>query len=144
MRIAAFGRVQVAVTATVKSIVRPIVSLDKSKSAKDGAKKMLELKIGSVVVSDGGKFVGIVTERDLLEKVIAAGKNPANVTLADVMSSPLITIETSQGLGEATSLMLQKNIRRLIATDNGKTVGIFTQRDLQGKVYDIFRSLTEG
>jgi signal-transduction protein with cAMP-binding, CBS, and nucleotidyltransferase domain len=92
MRISAFGRVQVAITATVKTIVRPIVSLDKSKSARDGAQKMLELKIGSVVVSDGGKLVGIVTERDLLEKVIAVGKNPENVILGEVMSSPLMTI----------------------------------------------------
>ena len=105
---------------------------------------MVEEKIGSVVVSDGGKFVGIVTERDLLEKVIAAGKNPENVSLGDVMSSPLITIETGQGLGEATSLMLQMNIRRLVATENGKMVGIFSQRDLQRKVNDVFRSLTEG
>ena len=130
------------VTATVKSIVRPIVSLDKGKSARDGAQKMLELKIGSVVVSDGGELVGIVTERDLLEKVIAAGKDPAKTSLGDVMSSPLITIEARAGLGEATSMMLQRNIRRLIATENGKIVGIFTQRDLQGKVYDVFRSLT--
>jgi|SRR5712692_5226660 len=132
------------VTATVKGIVRPIVSLDKDKSAREGAQKMLELKIGSVVVSDGGNLVGIVTERDLLEKVIAAGKDPAKATLGDVMSSPLITIEARQGLGEATSMMLQKNVRRLIATENGKIVGIFTQRDLQGKVYDVFRSLTGG
>lgn len=144
MRISAFGRVRVAITATVKSIARPIVSLDKSKSARDGARKMLELKIGSVVVSDGGKFVGIVTERDLLEKVIAAGKNPENVTLSEVMSSPLITIGAGQGLGEATALMLQKNIRRLIATEDGKIFGIFSQRDLQQKVNDVFRSLTEG
>lgn len=132
------------VTATVKSIVRPIVSLDKSKTVRDGAQKMLELKIGSMVISEGGKFVGIVTERDLLEKVIAAGKDPERVTLGDVMTSPLITIEVNQGLGEATSLMVQKNLRRLIATENGKVVGIFTQRDLQGKVYDVFRSLTDG
>jgi CBS domain-containing protein len=105
---------------------------------------MLELKIGSVIVGDGGKFVGIVTERDLLEKVIAAGKDPAKITLGEVMSSPLITVETGAGLGEATSLMLQKNVRRLIATENGKIVGIFTQRDLQGKVYDVFRSLSGG
>ena len=131
-------------TATVESIVRPIVSLDKNKSARDGGQKMLELKIGSVVVSDGGKFVGIVTERDLLEKVIAPGKDPGRVTLGDMMSSPLITIEAKQGLGEATSLMLQKKVRRLIATENGKMIGIFTQRDLQGKVYDVFRSLTGG
>ena len=70
-----------AVTATVKSIVRPIVSPDKNRSAKDAAEKRLELKIGSAVISDERKLVGIVTERDLMEKVIAAGKDPADVAL---------------------------------------------------------------
>ena len=59
------------------------------------------------------------------------------------MSSPLYTIETIRGLGEATSLMIQHKIRRLIAVENGKMVGIFTQRDLQQKVDEVFRSLAE-
>ncbi len=119
------------------------MSLDKKKSAKDGADIMVKNNVGSVIVSDGGSYVGIVTERDLLKKVIAPGKNPVTVTLGEIMSSPLFTIDTSKGLGEATSLMLQHGIRRLIAVENGKMVGIFTQRDLQQKVNDVFRSLTE-
>ncbi len=132
-----------AITLTVKSLVRPIVSLDKKKSAKDGADIMVKNNVGSVIVSDAGAYVGIVTERDLLKKVIAPGKNPATVTLGEIMSSPLFTIDTSKGLGEATSLMLQHRIRVLIAVENGKMVGKFTQRDLQQKVNDVFRSLTE-
>ena len=132
-----------AITLTVKSLVRPIVSLDKKKSTKDGADIMVKNNVGSVIVSDAGAYVGIVTERDLLKKVIAPGKNPATVTLGEIMSSPLFTIDTSKGLGEATSLMLQHRIRRLIAVENGKMVGIFSQRDLQQKVNDVFRSLTE-
>ena len=132
-----------AITITVKSLVRPIVSLDKKKSAKDGADLMVKSNVGSVVVSDGGNLVGIVTERDMLKKVLAAGKDPAKVSLGEIMSSPLLTIETSKGLGDATSMMLQHKIRRLIAVENGKMVGIFTQRDLQQKVYEVFRSLAE-
>jgi CBS domain-containing protein len=128
---------------TVASIVRPIVSLDRGKSAKEGADAMVTNNIGSIVVSDRGSYVGIVTERDLVKKVIAAGKDPKGVSLGDVMSSPLVTIETKSGLGEATSLMLQHNIRRLAAVDRGKVVGIFTQRDLQQKVDEVFRSLAE-
>jgi len=52
-----------------------------------------------VIVSDGCGYVGIVTERDLLKKVIAPGKNPVTVTLGEIMSSPLFTIETSKGPG---------------------------------------------
>jgi CBS domain-containing protein len=128
---------------TVASIVRPIISLDRGKSAKEGADAMVTNNIGSIVVSDRGSYVGIVTERDLVKKVIAAGKDPKGVSLGEVMSSPLVTIETKSGLGEATSLMLQHNIRRLAAVDRGKVVGIFTQRDLQQKVDEVFRSLAE-
>ena len=128
---------------TVKSIVRPILSLDKKKSAKEGADLMVKNNVGSVVVSDSGALVGIVTERDLLRKVLSTGKNPANVSLGEIMSSPLYTIETIRGLGEATSLMIQHKIRRLIAVENGKMVGIFTQRDLQQNVDEVFRSLAE-
>jgi signal-transduction protein with cAMP-binding, CBS, and nucleotidyltransferase domain len=128
---------------TVKSIVRPILSLEKQKSSKEGAETMVKNNIGSVVVSDSGKFVGIVTERDLVKKVIAVGKDPTKTTLGEVMSAPLVTIETDRGLGEATSLMLQRGIRRLIAVENGKIIGIFSQRDLQQKVDEVFRSLAE-
>ncbi|MDA4121490.1 MAG: CBS domain-containing protein [Thaumarchaeota archaeon] len=128
---------------TVKSVVRPIMSLEKQKSSKEAAETMVKNNIGSVVVSDSGKYVGIVTERDLVKKVIAAGKDPTKTNLGEVMSAPLITIETNRGLGEATSLMLQRGIRRLVAVENGKVVGIFSQRDLQQKVDEVFRSLAE-
>ena len=131
------------VSLTVKSILRPIVALDRKKSSREGASAMVKNNIGSVVVSDSGKYIGIVTERDLVKKVIAVGKDPTKTTLGEVMSAPLITIDTSRGLGEATSLMLQHGIRRLIAVENGKMVGIFTQRDLQQKVDEVFRSLAE-
>ena len=132
-----------AVSLTVRSILRPIIALDRKKSSKEGADAMMKNNIGSVVVSDSGQYVGIVTERDLVKKVIAFGKDPTKATLGDVMSTPLITIETSRGLGEATSLMLQRGIQRLVAVENGKMVGIFSQRDLQQKVDEVFRSLAE-
>ena len=131
------------VSLTVKSILRPVVALDKKKTSKEGADAMVKNNIGSVIVSDSGKYVGIVTERDLVKKVIAAGMDPTKTTLGEVMSTPLVTIETNRGLGEATSLMLQRGIRRLVGVENGKMVGIFSQRDLQQKVDEVFRSLAE-
>ena len=132
-----------AVSLTVKSILRPIVAIDKKESSKAGAEAMVKNNIGSVIVSDGGRYVGIVTERDLVKKVLSVGKDPTKTSLGEVMSSPLVTKETSRGLGEATSLMIQLGIRRLVAVENGKMVGIFTQRDLQQKVDEVFRSLAE-
>src|SRR5215470_6799476 len=131
------------VSLSVRNIIRPIVSLDRNSNTRDGANKMMEENIGSIVVSDSGNYVGIVTERDLVKKVIALGRDPSKTTLGEIMTSPLVTIEADRGLGEATSLMLQRGIRRLVAVDKGKILGIFTQRDLQQKVDEVFRSLAE-
>ena len=129
---------------TVRNLARPkIISLDKGSSSKAAAELMLTSNVGSIVVSDSGSFVGIVTERDLIRKIIAAGKDPSTVKLDQIMSRPLVTIDSGKGLGEATSLMVDKRIRRLLVTENGKIIGIFTQRDLQQKIVDVFRSITE-
>jgi signal-transduction protein with cAMP-binding, CBS, and nucleotidyltransferase domain len=134
----------VGIPVTVRSLARPdIVSLDKGATAKSAAELMLVKNVGSVVVKDSGGFVGIVTERDLIRKIIASGKDPSSVKLGEIMSRPLITIDSGKGLGEATTLMVERKIRRLLVTENGKIIGIFTQRDLQQKIVDVFRSITE-
>jgi CBS domain-containing protein len=130
------------ISVTVKSLAKPVVSLESSKTARQAAELMLEKNMGSVVVSDLGVPVGMVTERDLLRKVTAHSKDPDRVRLKEIMSSPLIMIEASEGLGEATSLMLEKGIRRLLVVEKGKIIGIFTQRDLQEKVLDVFTTIS--
>ena len=99
--------------------------------------------VGSVLVTDSGDYVGLVTERDLIRKIIASGKDPSTTMLEGIMSRPLITIDADEGLGDATSLMLERRIRRLLVTDKGRIIGIFTQRDLQQKTIDVFRSIAE-
>ena len=133
-----------AIPVTVRSIARPqIVSLEKGSSARAAAELMLANNVGSVVVSDSSGFVGIVTERDLIRSVVASGKDPSSVMSEQIMSHPLITIDSGKGLGEATSIMVERGIRRLLVTENGKIIGIFTQRDLQQRVMDVFRSIAE-
>ena len=108
--------IQTPISINVGSIAkRKIISLDIKKTVKDAAKVMVNSDIGAVVVSDSGKLVGIVTERDILRKVTATSRDASSIRLGSIMSSPLVTIEASQGLGEATSLMLEKKIRRLRA-----------------------------
>ena len=134
--------IQTPISINVGSIAkRKIISLDIKKTVKDAAKVMVNSDIGAVVVSDSGKLVGIVTERDILRKVTATSRDASSIRLGSIMSSPLVTIEASQGLGEATSLMLEKKIRRLLVVDQGKLIGFLTQRDLQEKVYDVFQAL---
>jgi CBS domain-containing protein len=131
------------ITVTVRDIIQPnLASLDKRKTAKDAAALMVERDIGSVVVTSSGSPIGIVTERDILKKVTFDSKDPSSVALESIMTSPLITVDANSSLGDATLIMTEKKIRRLLATDQGKIIGIFTQRDLQSKVLDVFMSLS--
>ena len=133
------------ITLTVRSIANPkLVSLNGQESVKDAADLMAKHDIGSVLVTQSGKYVGIVTERDLVRKVTQKALDPTSVSLKDIMSEPLITIDANAGLGEATALMASRKIRRLLAVDDdGNFLGIFTQRDLQEKILDVFRGLSE-
>jgi len=71
---------------------------------------------------------GIVTERDILYKVVAAGSDPSVVKVRDIMSSPVYTVDEASSVGEAIAKMSKLGIRRLAVTRNGKLVGIITQK----------------
>ena len=133
------------ITLTVRSIANPkIISLNGQESVKDAADLMAKHEIDSVLVTQSGKYVGIVTERDLVRKVTQKALDPTSVSLKDIMSEPLTTIDANAGLGEATALMATRKIRRLLTVDDdGNFLGIFTQRDLQEKILDVFRGLSE-
>ncbi len=80
------------------------------------------------VVVRGGTPLGIVTERDILYKVVAAGSNPSSVTIGDIMSSPVAMIEESSKVGDAIAKMSELGVRRLGVTRKGKLVGVVTQK----------------
>ncbi len=94
------------------------------------AKKMLEFGVGSVVVVEGTKPVGIVTEKDLLEKVVARNRVPSEVSLKDIMSYPIITVKPITSVREAADIMLRRGIRRLPVIDGRDLIGIVTDTDI--------------
>lgn len=102
---------------------------------------MTKNDIGSVVVTEDEKPVGILTERDILKKVCAKELNAKAVTAGKVMSKPLITIKADARLGEAALLMTRKNLRRLLVTDKEKVVGIITQKDITRGTLETFMVL---
>ena len=133
-----------AITVTVRNIVNhDLVQLEETSSVREAAELMVKKDVGSIVILREGTPFGIVTERDIIRKVVSAGKDPNSASLATIMSSPLVTIDADGSLADATELMLLKKIRRLLALDNGKIVGIFTQRDLQEKVFNIINALNQ-
>jgi len=120
----------------VRDIInRKITRLKESASVKEAADIMLKNNIGSILVEKKGKSIGIITERDVVKKIVAAGLPPTSTKLRDVMSSPLIAIDCNASIGEAVQLMLRRKVRRLIATDGDDIVGIFTERDIVGSFW---------
>ena len=99
---------------------------------------MKKNRIGNVVVLDRKKPVGIVTERDLVERVIASDRNPRTTKIARIMSKPLITTKPDSDVFEASAILSKKNIRRLPVVQGGRLVGIITERDVTKSLYEHF------
>jgi len=115
----------------VKNIMaKPVTTVDKDNSVFEAAKAMSEKDIGSIVVTDKGKPVGITTERDILQRVVAKGLDASKVKMTDIMSKPLMTINGNMPIINAIRIMEKNKVRRLLVIEKGKLVGIVTQRDL--------------
>ncbi len=109
---------------------KQVFIIDINESSLKVAQEMKANSIGSIIVTDADNVVGIITERDLVIKVLAAEIDPAAITSGEIMSSPIITIKPSASTIDAAKLMVKSNIRRLAVMDNGNIVGLITDRDI--------------
>jgi glycosyltransferase involved in cell wall biosynthesis/predicted transcriptional regulator len=94
--------------------------------------------VGAIISVEDGKPLGIVTEKDILERVLKPMKDIHKTLVKDIMSTPLITIESDRSIKEALDLLDRHNIRRLPVTKNGILIGITTERRLLETAHDIF------
>lgn len=113
-----------------------VTILDENTTVAEAVKIMHEKDISSVLVNKKGSkdLAGIMTERDVLYKVVAENKGPFKVQLKDVMSSPVLTIDESSTVREAVAIMRQKRIRRLPVLGKDGIVGIVTLRSVVGNI----------
>jgi CBS domain-containing protein len=109
---------------------RDLIKIDEGNSVYDAAKMMVENNRGSVVVTRRSESVGILTERDIMKKVVAKSLDPKSIKVKDVMTSPPVTIDKDRPLREAIDVMNRKKVRRMLVTENSKIIGIFTLRDI--------------
>ncbi len=115
---------------SVRQIMRTIISVDSKSKVRDAARMMVERGIGSLVANRDGLPFGIVTERDLTDKIVARAADPSKVTVAEIMTAPLTTIDASASIIDAARRMVEKQVKRLIVTDHEKIIGIVSQTDL--------------
>ena len=120
---------------TISDIMRKKLEIiEELASVQEAAKKMKDRNVSSLVVVDGnGKPQGLVTERDLVTKVCINDVNTSTVINKEIMSSPLITIDSKLSPSVAADMMLQNNVRHILVTDDkydvNKPIGIVTPLD---------------
>jgi CBS domain-containing protein len=105
-------------------------SCEPSTTIVEAAKVMAEEDVGPVPVVEGGRIVGLVTDRDLVVRVLAEGRDPNSTTIGDIASADLVTVQPDSDLNEALSLMSQNQVRRLPVVEDGRLVGIVAQADV--------------
>ena len=115
----------------VKDIMaKKVVSIDHDKTVLDVCNKFKKHRLGSLVVVNTGVIVGIITERDIIERVIIEQKPPKKTKVEDVMSKNIITIHASAKIEQAAELMKKHKIKKLPVILNNEFVGIITVIDL--------------
>ncbi len=114
----------------VKDAMKHVKTILANSSVKEAAKKMNENRIGSLVVTNGRKVVGIVTERDILSKVTIFDKTPSKILVSEIMTPKVITVDPEDFIDDAVYLMIKHKIKKLPVLENGEVVGILTSTDI--------------
>ena len=117
----------------VKSFMIPrekFITIERDTDAQTAARIMRDRGIGSLFVTNGKEIVGILTDTDMVRRVVAAGSDTHKTTAEQIMSAPILTIEQNKTVLDANDLMAQTHIRHLGVTQDGKLVGMISVRDL--------------
>lgn len=111
-------------------MVREVMTIDENATVKEAAEVMNRFEIGCLIAVRKGKAMGILTERDMLKRVVAESKDATKTKVKDVMSSPLVVVEPAMDLEEAVRLMFQMKIKKLPVVDGKRLVGLVTLTDI--------------
>jgi CBS domain-containing protein len=116
--------------ATVAELMtREVVTVDPADTIGEAAEKMIDARIGAVLVSDFGSVIGILTERDVL-RAVAHRTHSSEARVRQWMTREVVTVPPSMDADEAARTMLKRNFRHLPVLDDGRPVGIVSMRDL--------------
>jgi CBS domain-containing protein len=126
-------------------MVKEVVTIDVNKTAKDAADMMNRYEIGCLIVVKKGKAIGILTERDMLKRVISEARDPEITKVKDIMSKPLIVVELDTQLEDAARLMFKMKIKKLPIIQQDRLSGLVTLTDLarfQPQMIQILKQLS--
>jgi CBS domain-containing protein len=107
-----------------------ILRIEADASVFEAVKRMVEANVGSLLVTEGGKITGIVTERDYLRRVALEGRTDKETAVREIMSSPLIVVTPQTSIDECMALMTDRRIRHLPVVDGGEVMGVVSIGDV--------------
>lgn len=134
----------------MKKTLGGLVKGRKTVTAKPGdtvlalTRRLNAANVGAAPVADKGSLVGIFTERDLLKRVVAAGKNPAKTKVSQVMTKNPVAVDPSISVPEGLALMNRNKCRHLPLVQDGKLLGIVSQRDIISAILEMKEEEIEG
>ena len=105
-------------------------SVHKDAALKEAGRLLQKWKVGSLLVDDGSRYLGIITDTDLSRKAVAKGMDPNTAAVKSCMSKPVISIEDDEPLATAIALMKQKAIRHIAVTEDGTIIGVLSMSDI--------------
>ena len=108
----------------------PVINIYSEATAKEAAQLMKEKRIGSLLIKGYEGYVGIVSEKDLIYKVVGEGLPPNTVSLSSIMTESILSIKKTASSSEVSILMLEYKINHLAITENDDIVGILSVKDL--------------
>jgi signal-transduction protein with cAMP-binding, CBS, and nucleotidyltransferase domain len=111
-------------------MTRPVITADAELDVLSAAQRMGSANVGSLIIVKDGKPTGILTERDLVKKIVAEAADPRKIKVGEIMCSPVVSIDPEASLREAAILMLRSGVKRLPVIPRGNLVGIITDTDL--------------
>ncbi len=120
---------------SVKKFISPhFTKAKESDTITSGAMKMEKENVSCILVHKGNKLNGIVTESDIIKKVIAAGHNPKKMMLHSIMTPKIIYTNSDESLFDARKVMEEHNVRHLVVKEDNKIVGTISARELLGSM----------
>ena len=127
---------------TIRDLIgsQTILTASAETSVSEAAGLMKRTNVGAIMVVEGGRLVGIFTERDALFRVIAEGREPHATRIAEVMTRNPQTIDPDKPLGHALHMMYEGGFRHVPVVENGRLLGMVSARDALGPELDAFES----
>jgi len=125
-------------------MITDLITADASMNVKEAVEKMNDFEIGCLLIVENESLVGILTERDILRRVVAENKKPDETLVKKVMSKPLVVVDPETNLKDAVELMFSRKIKKLPVVKDKKLVGLVTLTDIariQPVMAEIIREL---